>query len=231
MGDVCTRDCRFCASKTGITGVPLDEGEIVRIIEAVDYLNLGYVVLTGVCRDDLPLCGAEHFARAISSLKDCGCVVEALIPDFNGDPRALQLIVEAQPDVVGHNVETVPRLQSVVRCREAGYHKSLSVLRYLRDAGILVKSSLMLGFGEGEEEVLDTMQDLRSADVDMLTMGQYLAPSKQHASVVEYVPPERFDHYRRCALDMGFRGVVSGPFVRSSYKARELFNKLQGLSV
>jgi lipoic acid synthetase len=233
MGEVCTRDCRFCASKTGRRGAPLDEGEIAQIVKTAGELNLTYVVLTSVCRDDLPLSGAEHFASAISSLKKQGHVVEALIPDFKGETSALERIIKAAPEVIGHNLETVPRLQHSVRCREADYHTSLKVLGYVKEQEprIITKSSLMLGLGETEKEILATLRDLRSAEVDILTLGQYLQPSREHVPVVEYLHPEKFRYYRNLALDSGFKAVASAPFVRSSYKARELFYNLQGLSV
>lgn len=233
LGDVCTRKCRFCACRSAEQGAPLDKEEIQRITRVAEALSLDYVVLTSVCRDDLPLGGAWHFAEAIRELKKQGCAVEALIPDFSGEETALELIIRASPDVVGHNLETVQRLQTHVRCREADYHTSLQVLSYIKKCQpqMTTKSSLMLGLGEREEEVLAAMRDLRSAGVDILTLGQYLRPDSEHLPVAEYLPPERFRYYLELAEHLGFRAVASAPFVRSSYKARALFYQLQGMLI
>jgi len=227
MGDVCTRSCRFCAVASGNPHGVLDLDEPGNVARALAELDLSYVVLTSVDRDDLPDGGAGHVARTVREIKTRRpeMLVEALIPDFQGDLDAVRQVVDAGVDVLGHNVETVERLQATVRDRRANYRQSLRVLegaRRMRD-GLLTKSSIMLGLGETEDEVVATMRDLRAAGVDLLTLGQYLRPSEWHLPVEEYVPPERFGRYRETADSMGFLSVASGPLVRSSYRAGELF--------
>ncbi len=228
MGKTCTRRCGFCAVETASRGDPLDKGEADMVAEAAGELGLRYVVLTSVTRDDLPDCGAGHISRCVRALRNTGCRVEALIPDLGAHPRALEKIVDAEPDVIGHNLETVRRLQGKVRDRRAGYDTSLSLLKRIKEVSeVYTKSSLILGLGEKEEEVLEAMADLRKAGVDFLTLGQYLRPSPRHLPVVEYVSPDKFQMYRDRALEMGFRGVASGPLVRSSYRAAAMF--MEGL--
>lgn len=229
MGDTCTRGCRFCAVKSGNPRGALDIDEPRKVAIALAEMDLSYVVLTSVDRDDLPDGGAEHFARTIREIKNRrpDLLVEALIPDFQGDLDAVRSVVDAGVDVLDHNVETVERLQSAVRDRRANYRQSLHVLRGakpMRD-GLFTKSSIMLGLGETREEVLETMRDLRAADVDIVTLGQYLRPSSWHLAVQEYLPPEVFDGFREAGEGMGFAYVAAGPLVRSSYRAGEFFTE------
>jgi len=234
LGDTCTRGCRFCAVTSGNPRGAIDVDEPRKVAGAIAELGLTYVVLTSVDRDDLPDGGAGHFAQTIREIKarDSDVLVEALIPDFQGDLAAVRTVVDANPDVLDHNIETVRRLQHPVRDRRAGYEQSLAVLRgakSMRD-GLYTKSSIMLGLGESHDEVLETMDDLRDAGVDIVTLGQYLRPSAWHLPVQEFVPPERFDAYRREAEAMGFLYAAAGPLVRSSYRAGEFFleNVLRG---
>lgn len=234
MGDVCTRGCRFCAVASGNPRGVLDIDEPRKVAMAIGELGLSYVVLTSVDRDDLPDGGAAHFARTIREIRmrSSEILIEALIPDFQGDLEAVRTVVDAGPDVLDHNVETVRRLQSVARDRRANYEQSLSVLRGAKAmrAGLFTKSSIMLGLGETRDEVLETMRDLRANGVDIVTLGQYLRPSEWHLPVQEYVSPETFDEFRVAGEEMGFLYVASGPLVRSSYRAGEFFleNVLRG---
>ncbi len=227
MGDLCTRGCRFCAVRSGNPHGLLDLDEPRKVAEALADLGLTYVVLTSVDRDDLPDGGASHFAATIKAIKarDPDILVEALIPDFQGDLGAVRTVVDAEPDVLDHNLETVRRLQPVARDRRANYEQSLSVLRAAKAMrpGLFTKSSLMLGLGETREEVLEAMRDLRAIDVDLLTLGQYLRPSEWHLPVQEYVSPETFDDLRAAGEGLGFAHVAAGPLVRSSYRAGEFF--------
>jgi lipoic acid synthetase len=226
MGDRCSRGCNFCDVETGGMDA-LDEAEPDQVAEAVAEIGLDYVVLTSVDRDDLPDQGAGHFARTIREIKrrDPGILVEALIPDFQGDPQLVGKVLEAGPDVLAHNVETVERLQWPVRDRRAGYEQSLSVLRQIaEESDAYAKTSLMLGVGEYDHEVYQTLGDLRSVGVDIVTLGQYLQPSRSHLEVSEYVHPDAFDTWRRVAEEeLDFLYCASGPMVRSSYRAGELF--------
>jgi len=225
MGNICTRNCRFCAVDSG-TPLVLDINEPLRLAEEVKRLGLRFVVVTSVTRDDLPDGGAGHFARVIEVMRrECPDVgIEVLIPDFQGSRPALKTVVDASPEVLNHNVETVPRLYSSVR-PQADYGRSLEVLREAKalDPSLTTKSGLMVGLGETREEVLEVMVDLRSASCDVITIGQYLSPSTNHHPVVEYVNPEIFEKYRRDALRLGFRDAASGPFVRSSYMAEKYY--------
>lgn len=227
LGDVCTRGCRFCAVASGNPQGALDLDEPQKVAIALADLDLTYVVLTSVDRDDLPDGGAGHFARTVREIKSRrpDLLVEALIPDFRGDLDAVRSVVDAGVDVLDHNVETVERLQARVRDPRAGYRQSLRVLAGAKAAraGLFTKSSIMLGLGETEDEVLATMRDLRGAGVDLLTIGQYLRPSSWHLPVDAYVPPETFDRLREAGEGMGFLYVASGPLVRSSYRAGEFF--------
>jgi lipoyl synthase len=220
MGDTCTRSCRFCAVASARQGRPLDAGEPQSLAAAASELGLKYVVLTSVDRDDLPDKGAGHFADCIRSLKGIGARVEALIPDYG--PKEMRLIVEAAPDVIAHNIEVVERLQGL-RDSRASYARSISTLKLVKllSRTIRSKSSLMLGLGETEEDLMNALADLRRAGVDQLVLGQYLQPTRRQAEVVEYVPPQRFDDYRRYAKMLGFKKVVSEPLARTSYKAAE----------
>jgi len=223
LGDTCTRSCRFCAVKKGIP-LPPDPEEPRRVAEAARTLNLRHVVVTSVTRDDLPDGGAEHFAKTIQAIREClpQVTVEVLVPDFQGSAEALEVVLAACPDVLNHNVETVLRLYPLVR-PQADYARSLELLRRtkVRYPGILVKSGLMVGLGETQKEVEAVLWDLKEVGCDVVTIGQYLRPTAWHLPVAAYVPPEVFAYYREYALRLGFRGVASGPFVRSSYRAEE----------
>ncbi len=229
LGDICTRNCTFCAVKHGKPEAP-DPEEPEHIVSAVKKLGLRYVVITSVCRDDLPDGGAVQFAQAIRALHrhNSGIGVEVLIPDFRGSLSALEKVIAAQPTVLNHNVETVPRLYSEVR-PQAKYHRSLELLKRAKslDRGLLTKSGLMLGLGEREDEVIEVMEDLREAGCDSITLGQYLRPSLKHHEVVRYVTPDEFAQYEAIARKMGFLGVASGPLVRSSFNATALFNEVR----
>ncbi len=227
MGDVCTRGCKFCNVDTG-KPFELDSEEPQHVAEAIKDWNLRYVVITSVCRDDLPDEGSEHFARTIQCIKsNCpNTVVESLIPDFSGNKKFIETIVRAKPNVMGHNVETVKRLSPYVRDLRANYTQSLKVLKYVKelDSSIFTKSSLMLGLGESEEEILQTAQDLRDANVDMITLGQYLQPSTSHLPVKEFVTPEKFYQLKIDMRKLGFLHVESGPLVRSSFRASDVID-------
>ncbi|MEM3004306.1 MAG: lipoyl synthase [Candidatus Bathyarchaeia archaeon] len=227
LGDLCTRSCRFCAVKSARRGRPVDPAEPARLAEAVRRLGVRYVVLTSVDRDDLLDGGAGHFARCVRAIKEASpeSRVEVLIPDFNGELEPLRMVVQSRPDVIGHNVETVERLQSRVRDPRASYRTSLEVLEEVKrlNPSIHTKSSLMVGLGESQDEVLETLRDLRSRGVEIVTIGQYLQPSRRHIPVAEYVKPEVFERFRVMAEELGFSHVYSGPLVRSSYHAAELF--------
>ncbi len=229
LGNVCTRNCTFCAVNKG-RPAPLDGGEPDRIGEAVARMGLRHVVITSVTRDDLPDGGAGHFARVIRTLKgqDEGLTVEVLIPDFQGDRAALAEVAAARPDVLNHNVETVPRLYPAVRPM-ADFRRSVELLRAAKDmdSSLVTKSGIMVGLGEEAEELRETMADLRAARCDLLTIGQYLQPSPAHHEVVRYVPPEEFDGYARDGRAMGFADVAAAPFVRSSFSAAELFHRVK----
>jgi len=230
LGDVCTRSCRFCATRTGWPGGRVDRDEPGRIARAVRELDLEYVVLTSVDRDDLPEGGAAHWAETIRNVKRAvpGVRVEALIPDFSGKREAIGKVLDAGPDVVGHNVETVRRLAPRVRDPRASYSRSLEVLRTVKELSpdTFTKSSLILGLGETEEEVREAMGDLLAAGVDILVLGQYLRPGPEQVPVVRYLVPEEFARWEEEARRMGFRAVVAGPLVRTSYRAAQVYREL-----
>jgi len=225
MGDRCSRGCNFCDVETG--GMePLDPDEPRNVAEAVAEIGLEYVVLTSVDRDDLDDGGAAHFAETIRAIKrhDSDILVEALIPDFQGDLDAVESILDSGVDVLAHNVETVERLQWPVRDRRAGYEQSLSVLERIAESDVYAKTSLMLGVGEYDHEVYQTLSDLSEIGVDIVTFGQYLQPSRSHLEVFEYVHPDTFDVWKAVAEEeFGFLYCASGPMVRSSFRAGELF--------
>lgn len=227
MGEICTRGCRFCAVKTRRKGLDLDPMEPQNVAKAISEMELDYVVVTSVDRDDLALQGADHFAACIREIRkeNPKTLIEVLIPDFSGNIDLLKLVVDAKPDVLAHNIECVKSLTSKVRDPRAGYEQSLKVLKDVKtiDPDMLTKSSIMVGISENPEEVLEAMQDLRNVDVDFLTIGQYLQPNKKLLQVNEFVTPETFAHYESEGLKMGFAYVASGPLVRSSYKAGEFF--------
>jgi lipoic acid synthetase len=227
LGETCTRGCSFCSVKTARRGEPVDAEEPQKVLEAVRAMELTYVVLTSVDRDDLPDQGAGHFAAVVRHLKahEPELLVETLVPDFRAEESCLATIAASGADVLAHNVETVRRLQGVVRDPRAGYEQSLRLLRRFKELrpDALTKSSLMLGHGEREDELVESFRDLRGAGVDLLTLGQYLRPTERHRAVVEFVAPARFEALGRLAREQGFLDVASGPFVRSSYRAGELF--------
>jgi lipoic acid synthetase len=232
MGDRCTRNCRFCAVAHGPSGPPEDD-EPAKVAAAVQALELRYVVITSVTRDDLPDGGAACFAATIQAVRTrCpDTLVEVLIPDLQGNAQALETILRARPNILNHNIETVPRLYPVVR-PEADYKRSLQLLERARriSPAIPTKSGLMLGLGETADEISQTLADLHMTGCRILTLGQYLQPSKQHLPVKRFVPPEEFEHWREEARKIGFVEIASGPFVRSSYHAKELFQRLDALT-
>eukprot|EP00123_Amoebidium_parasiticum_P015530 comp23017_c0_seq1/m.36738 comp23017_c0_seq1/g.36738 ORF comp23017_c0_seq1/g.36738 comp23017_c0_seq1/m.36738 type:complete len:380 (-) comp23017_c0_seq1:511-1650(-) len=227
MGDTCTRGCRFCSVKTSRTPPPLDPAEPTNTAEAVSRWGLDYVVLTSVDRDDLPDQGANHIAETVRELKQRKpeILVECLTPDFTGNKELVSIVAGSGLDVYAHNMETVERLTPRVRDPRAKYRQSMAVLEHVKTAypHLVTKTSLMLGVGETDEEVIQTMKDLRSIDVDCLTLGQYMQPTKKHMKVHEYVTPEKFDYFQKMGDELGFKYTASGPLVRSSYKAGEFF--------
>jgi len=228
LGDTCTRGCRFCAVKTDIAPPAPDPFEPFKTAEALSKWDINYVVLTSVDRDDMEDGGANHFATTVELIKKKipHMLVECLVSDFAGNEEAVARLATSGLDVYAHNVETVKRLQRYVRDPRANYEQSLSVLKHAKHVNpdLYTKTSLMLGLGETQEEILQTMRDLRTmADVDVLTLGQYLRPTENHLAVVEYVTPEQFNFYKEIGEEMGFKYVASGPMVRSSYKAGEFY--------
>ena len=225
LGDRCSRRCNFCAVAHGPVSLP-DQGEPERVAEAVSLMELSFVVLTSVTRDDLEDGGAGHFVKTLRSIRrhKPNAIVEVLVPDFKGSETAVRDVATAKPDVLAHNVETVPRLYERVR-PEADYRHSLNLFRKAlhADPGIILKSGLMLGLGESPDEVRGVMEDLRESGCRLLTLGQYLQPSTTHLPVERFVTPDEFEEWRETALGMGFDGVASGPLVRSSYRAGELY--------
>ena len=223
LGDACTRDCRFCAIPHDAHPAPPDPGEPARLAEAAAAMGLRHVVVTSVTRDDLPDGGAAHFAAVVRAIRARipGATIEVLIPDFQGEVAAIDLVLAAAPDIFNHNLETVARLQPAVR-PQADYGRSLGVLRHAAQAGARVKSGLMLGMGETAAELSAALRDLRAAGAALLTLGQYLAPSAAHHPVARFVPPAEFDQWRAAALALGFASVAAAPHVRSSYHAEEL---------
>ncbi|MFZ0483591.1 MAG: lipoyl synthase [Desulfobacterales bacterium] len=229
MGDHCTRNCRFCAVANGPNRFP-DPEEPLRIARMVQNLSLDYVVITSVTRDDLPDGGASFFVRTVKEIrrKVPHALIELLTPDFQGNKDALRSIAEVRPDVLNHNIETVPRLYTIVR-PEAAYRRSLDLLKHVAtfDSTIITKSGLMLGLGEHPDEILNTLKDLLDAGCQLVTIGQYLQPTKAHLPVERYIPPKEFDDWRNVALEVGFAEVASGPFVRSSYHAKKLYQTVK----
>lgn len=229
MGAVCTRACRFCSVDTGNPKGWLDLEEPRKTAESVQIMKLGYVVLTSVDRDDLADGGAEHYAKTIREIKALcpETKVEALTPDFSGSTEAVDVLLASGMDVFAQNVETVERLTHPVRDPRAGYWRTIELLAYAKKANpdVITKTSIMLGLGETEEELLQTMDDLRKANVDVLTLGQYMRPTMNHLAVEKYVPPSDFERYRNIGLEKGFFEVASGPMVRSSYRADRIFKK------
>jgi lipoic acid synthetase len=227
LGDTCTRGCRFCAVKSGNPKGWLDPLEPANCAETVRTMNLNYVVLTCVDRDDLEDGGAGQFAKVIDAIQEAkpDCMIEVLTSDYQGNRQSIQRVADASPDVFAHNLETVRRLTPTVRDPRAGYDQSLEVLRYVKELEPerITKTSLMLGLGETRDELIESFEDMRAAGVDVLTLGQYLQPTRKHLQVQRYLPPEEFDALADVANAMGFLYVASGPLVRSSYKAGEYF--------
>lgn len=227
MGNVCTRNCRYCNIGTA-KPEPLDINEPKHIAEAVKELDLKYVVITSVTRDDLPYGGAEHFANCIREIRKINkdIKIEILTPDFKGKKESLDVIIKAGPEVFNHNIETVKSLFKTAR-PQGNYELSLDVLKYIKDnSGIVTKSGLMVGLGEGVNDIEDTLCDLKKAGVDIITIGQYIQPSKQHLEVSKYYTPEEFEELRKMAQKVGFKNYQIAPLVRSSYKA---YNSLEDL--
>ena len=228
LGSRCTRDCRFCSVLPGPLEPP-DPEEPVRVAGVAHQMGLKYVVVTSVTRDDVSDGGASLFAQTITEIRNriADACVEVLIPDFQGSKAALTTVLKARPDVLNHNIETVPRLYPRVR-PQAEYQRSLDILQWASeyDPALPTKSGLMLGLGEEKEEVENTLEDLRQANCRILTLGQYLQPSKNHLPVERFIPPEEFDEWRHKAIKIGFTEVASGPFVRSSYHAKELYREV-----
>lgn len=222
LGSVCTRNCTFC-NVTKDFPIAVDPQEPAHVLEAVKELGLKHVVITSVTRDDLSDGGANHFAKVIRNLSSLDVAIEVLIPDFQGDMAALALVIEAKPKIINHNIETVSRLYPAVRPK-ADYSRSLKLLEKVKEtqSSIHTKSGIMVGLGEKKEEVIAVLRDLRSVDCDLLTVGQYLAPSEKHHPVVEFIHPEAFKEYEQVAYELGFKYVASGPLVRSSYHAEEV---------
>lgn len=230
MGEFCTRGCRFCAVKTMAKPPPLDSKEPEHLAEALSTMELKYVVITSVARDDLKDGGAGHFADCVKAVREKNpkLIIETLIPDFRADESAIETLVDSKPDVISHNIETIERLTPKVRDPRANYGQSLEVLKQaheLSDGRIITKSGMMVGLGETRDEVQEAMVDLITAGVEILTIGQYLSPSPRHIPLDEYVSPETFDSYEKMGYALGFKYMACGPLVRSSYRAGEPFIK------
>jgi len=229
LGDICTRNCRFCAIEKG-EPLPLDPEEPYHIAKAAKHLNLKHIVVTSVTRDDLSDGGAEYFAQTIMEVKKIlpESTIEVLVPDFEGSWKALQIVIDAQPEVINHNIETVARLYQLVRPK-AIYQRSLELLEQvkIRDKNIISKSGIMVGLGEKKEEVIKAMEDLREVYCDILTIGQYLKPSPHHLRTSDYIHPDKFKEYQKIGISLGFKYVASAPLVRSSYHAGEILKKVQ----
>ncbi|HAN17072.1 MAG: lipoyl synthase [Bacteroidetes bacterium GWC2_33_15] len=225
LGDICTRSCKFCGVKTG-KPLPPDWEEPARVAESVRLMNIKHCVITSVDRDDLEDGGSAFWAETIKTIKKVnpGTTIEGLIPDFDGVKELIEKVIDAKPEVISHNLETVERLTSQIRTR-AKYRRSLDVIKIIAESGLTAKSGIMLGLGETEEEILQTMDDLLEAGCKVLTLGQYLAPTLDHIPVKEYVTPEKFEEYRQTGLKKGFLFVESSPLVRSSYHAEYHVNK------
>lgn len=221
LGNICTRSCKFCNVPTG-KPLPVDENEAIKLARSIKIMQLKHAVITSVDRDDLSDKGAKFWAKCVDTIRQHtpGVTLETLIPDFDAIPELLDLIISVKPEIVSHNLETVERLTPQVRSR-AKYHTSLNVIKYLADNGINTKSGIMLGLGETEDEIYQTMDDLLNAGCNILTIGQYLQPSRKHLTVEKYVTPEEFKKYKQIGLDKGFKFVESGPLVRSSYHAEQ----------
>ena len=229
LGEICTRNCRFCATLSG-RPLPPDPSEPAKLAESVRLMGLRHVVVTSVTRDDLPDGGAAHWAECVRAIRaeNPDVTIELLIPDLDAKPDLLDTVIASGPDIIGHNIETVERLTPVVRSK-AKYRTSLETLRYLSTQGVATKSGLMVGLGESDDEVLQTLHDLRDAGVGIVTLGQYLRPTLEHYPVAAYITPEKFEWYRLKALEMGFSYCASAPLVRSSYMAEEALKSVKSL--
>ncbi|MBL7545156.1 MAG: lipoyl synthase [Bdellovibrionaceae bacterium] len=227
MGEVCTRGCKFCHVKTGNPKGAIDPFEPEKVAYSISQMNLNYVVITSVDRDDLEDQGSAHFARTVSTIKKLqpDLIVEILTPDFRGNKALIEQLADSLPDVFAQNIETVRRLTPSVRDPRAGYDQTMSVLKIVKDhkPTMYTKSSLMLGLGETDEEIMETLHDLRAVQCDVITFGQYLQPTERHLKVIDYITPEKFKYWQEVAEGMGFLYVASGPLVRSSYRAGEFF--------
>lgn len=221
LGDICTRSCKFCNVKTG-KPLPVDPDEPLKVAQTVKELKLKHCVLTSVDRDDLPDGGANHWAETIRKVKELNpdTTIETLVPDFDGKQELIQVVINARAEVISHNLETVRRLTPLIRSR-AKYETSLRVLRFIAGSGLIAKSGIMLGLGETEEEIVQTMDDLLAVNCKVFTLGQYLQPTRLNYPVQEYITPEKFEEYRRIGLAKGFTHVESAPLVRSSYRAEK----------
>ena len=219
LGDICTRGCRFCATKTGIPLAP-DSAEPESVAQSVNLMGLRHVVVTSVTRDDLPDGGAQHWAATVEAIRRMNpdATIELLIPDLDARADLIEIVAASKPDIIGHNIETVERLTPLVRSR-AKYRTSLRALEIISNMGAVSKSGLMVGLGESDDEVLQTLRDLRDVGVEIVTLGQYLRPTLEHYPVAAYITPEKFEWYRTQALEMGFSYCASAPMVRSSYLA------------
>lgn len=228
LGDVCTRQCSFCAVKKGIPE-PFHEGEVERVVEAVLSMELRYAVITSVTRDDLPDGGASVYADTIRAVREKApeVNVEILIPDLGGEPKPLKTVVDARPHILNHNLEVPEVLYPVVQRPKQNYSRSLHLLETAKGLGAITKSGLMVGLGEQHEDILQVFSDLRRAACDFLTIGQYLQPSKEHAPVKKFYTPQEFEQMRQIALDFGFVAVQSGPLVRSSYMAHRMYRRYE----
>lgn len=228
LGDICTRNCRFCATKTGHP-LPPQGDEPEQVAQSVALMNLRHVVVTSVTRDDIPDHGAAHWAAVVGAIRQRSpqTTIELLISDLDASPARLDVVIASKPDIIGHNIETVSRLTPALRSK-ATYAKSLATLSYLSQKGMVVKSGLMVGLGETEEEVVSTMRDLHKAGVRILTIGQYLQPTAEHYPVAEYITPQKFEEYKTLALQIGFDFCASAPLVRSSYLADQAAQAIKG---
>ena len=226
LGDICTRSCKFCNVSTG-KPLPIDPEEPQKVSQTVKALQLKHCVLTSVDRDDLPDGGANHWAETIRQVKllNPSTTIETLVPDFDGKQELIQFVINAAPEIISHNLETVRRLTPMIRSR-AKYETSLQVLKYIADSGLTAKSGIMLGLGETEDEILQTMDDMLTVNCKVFTLGQYLQPTRQHYHVKEYIQPDKFEEYRKIGLSKGFAFVESAPLVRSSYRAERHVSKI-----
>lgn len=219
LGNICTRACKFCATATG-KPLPVDENEPQKVANSIKIMKLKHAVITSVDRDDLPDGGAEMWAKTVLKVREKSptTTVELLVPDFDGKTELLDIVINSKPDILGHNIECVRRVTPETRSR-AKYDVSLGVLKYIAESGIITKSGLMLGVGETDEEVIETLADLKAVGCRIITIGQYLQPSSKHLPVSRYVHPDKFEEFKRIGLEMGFDYIEAGPLVRSSYMA------------